>query len=44
VVRRTELTDSGAPTHVIITINAEQLTTRTGLAQTSFGQLLPQPS
>jgi hypothetical protein len=40
-VRRTELTDSGAPAQVIITITAEQLRSRQGLAETSFGQLLP---
>jgi len=39
-VRRTELTDSGAPAQVIITLTADQLATRTGLAQTSFGQQL----
>jgi Domain of unknown function (DUF222)/HNH endonuclease len=39
-VRRTELPDSGAPAQVIITLTADQLATRTGLAQTSFGQQL----
>jgi len=39
-VRRTELAESGAPAQVIITITADQLTTRTGLAETSFGQQL----
>jgi hypothetical protein len=40
-VRRNELTDSGVPAQVIITIMADQLSTRQGLAETSFGQLLP---
>jgi hypothetical protein len=40
-VRRTELTASGAPAQVIITLTADQLGARHGLAETSFGQLLP---
>ncbi|HEY0167869.1 MAG TPA: DUF222 domain-containing protein [Jatrophihabitans sp.] len=40
VVRRDELPDSGAPAQVIITMTADQLATRQGLAQTSFGQQL----
>jgi len=40
VVRRNEQPDSGAPAQVIITMTAEQLTTRRGLAETSFGHPL----
>jgi hypothetical protein len=40
VVRRDELPHSGAPAQVIITMTAEQLASRQGLAHTSFGQLL----
>ncbi|MDQ1721797.1 MAG: hypothetical protein QOI26_1531 [Pseudonocardiales bacterium] len=40
-IRRTELVESGAPAQVIITMTADQLSTRQGLAETSFGQLLP---
>jgi hypothetical protein len=40
-VRRNELSESGAPAQVIITLTADQLATRQGLAQTSFGQPLP---
>ncbi len=40
VVRRNELSESGAPAQVIITMTADQLATRQGLAETSFGQLL----
>jgi hypothetical protein len=39
-VRRNEPTESGAPAQVIVTVTADQLTTRQGLAQTSFGQQL----
>ena len=39
-VRRTELVDSGAPAQVIISMTADQLEGREGLAETSFGQLL----
>ena len=39
-VRRNELAESGAPAQVIITMTADQLATRHGLAQTSFGQQL----
>jgi hypothetical protein len=39
-VRRHELTGSGAPAQVIITIPADQLAGRRGLVATSFGQLL----
>jgi Domain of unknown function (DUF222)/HNH endonuclease len=39
-VRRTELVDSGAPAQVIITMTVEQLASRAGWAETSFGQLL----
>lgn len=42
-VRRTELVESGAPAQVIITMTAAQLSDRTGLAETSFGQLLTIP-
>jgi hypothetical protein len=41
--RRTELTHSGAPATVIITMTAEQLRERTGHAETSFGQLISIP-
>jgi hypothetical protein len=37
VVRRNELPESGAPAQVIITVTADQLSTRHGLAETSFG-------
>ncbi|HEX8080720.1 MAG TPA: DUF222 domain-containing protein [Jatrophihabitans sp.] len=40
VVRRNELPESGAPAQVIITLTADQLASRQGLAQTSFGQQL----
>ncbi len=40
-VRRTELVDSGAPAQVVITMTADQLANRQGLAETSFGQPLP---
>jgi hypothetical protein len=40
VVRRNELSESSAPAQVIITMTADQLTTRQGLAQTSFGKQL----
>ena len=40
VVRRNELPESGAPAQVIITMTADQLTTRQDLATTSFGQPL----
>jgi Domain of unknown function (DUF222) len=40
VVRRNELAESGAPAQVIITMTADQVTSRQGLAETSFGQLL----
>jgi hypothetical protein len=40
-IRRNELVESGAPAQVIITMTADQLSTRQGLAETSFGQLLP---
>lgn len=43
VVPRTELPDSGAPAQVILTMTADQLATRQGLAETSFGQLLSVP-
>jgi len=39
-IRRTELTESGAPAQVIISMTADQLSTRRGLAETSFGHLL----
>ena len=39
-VRRTELVESGAPAQVIITMTADQLTDRTGWAETSLGQLI----
>ncbi|MBV9823037.1 MAG: DUF222 domain-containing protein [Actinobacteria bacterium] len=39
-VRRTELAESGAPAQVIITMTADQLSSRQGLAETSFGHLL----
>jgi hypothetical protein len=42
-VRRTELTESGAPATVIITMTAEQIRARTGYAETSFGQLISIP-
>jgi hypothetical protein len=42
-VRRTELVDCGAPAQVIISLTAEQLTDRAGLAETSFGQHLSVP-
>ncbi|HST48084.1 MAG TPA: DUF222 domain-containing protein [Jatrophihabitans sp.] len=37
VVRRNELPESGAPAQVIITMTAEQLASRQGVAHTSFG-------
>jgi uncharacterized protein DUF222/HNH endonuclease len=40
-VRRTELVESGAPAQVIISMTADQLRTRQGVVETSFGQLLP---
>lgn len=42
-VRRTELVESRAPAHVIITMTAGQVADRSGLAETSFGQLLTVP-
>lgn len=39
-IRRTELVDAGAPAQVVITMSADQLASRQGLAETSFGQLL----
>lgn len=39
-VRRTELVDSGAPAQVIISMTADQLESRDGWAETSFGQLI----
>jgi hypothetical protein len=39
-VRRKELLDSGAPAQVLITMTAEQVTSRAGFAETSFGQLI----
>ncbi|HEX8092391.1 HNH endonuclease signature motif containing protein [Jatrophihabitans sp.] len=39
-VRRTELSDSGAPAHVIVSMTADQLQSRAGWAETSFGQLM----
>jgi hypothetical protein len=39
-VRRTELLDSGAPAQVIITMTADQVASRKGWAESSFGQLL----
>jgi hypothetical protein len=39
-VRRTELVDSGAPAQVIISMTADQLDSREGWAETSFGQLI----
>jgi hypothetical protein len=39
-VRRAELVDSGAPAQVIISMTADQLDSRDGWAQTSFGQLI----
>nr|MDQ2839019.1 HNH endonuclease [Actinomycetota bacterium]MDQ2959028.1 HNH endonuclease [Actinomycetota bacterium] len=39
-IRRRELTNSGAPVQVIVTLTADQLSTRQGFAETSFGQLL----
>jgi hypothetical protein len=39
-VRRTELVDSGAPAQVIISMTADQLESRGGWAETSFGQLI----
>jgi hypothetical protein len=42
-VRRKELSDSGAPAQVIITMTAEQLDERRGWAETSFGQLMSVP-
>lgn len=39
-VRRNELPESGAPAQVIITMTADQLASRHGLAETSFGQQL----
>jgi hypothetical protein len=40
VVRRNELPESGAPAQVIITMTADQLATRQGLVETSFGHPL----
>ncbi|HEX8093093.1 HNH endonuclease signature motif containing protein, partial [Jatrophihabitans sp.] len=40
-IRRTELVESGAPAQVIISMTADQLSSRRGLVETSFGQLLP---
>ena len=37
-VRRNELVDAGAPAQVIVSMSAEQLSNRSGYAQTSFGQ------
>jgi hypothetical protein len=42
-VRRGELVESGAPAQVILTMTAEQLASRTGYAETSFGQLISIP-
>lgn len=42
-LRRTELIDSGAPAQVIITMSSDQLSNRTGYAQTSFGQQVSIP-
>lgn len=39
-MRRTELSESGAPAQVLISMTADQLVTRQELAETSFGQLL----
>jgi len=39
-VRRSELADSGAPAQVIISLTADQLESREGWAETSFGQLI----
>ncbi|HEV2885907.1 MAG TPA: DUF222 domain-containing protein [Jatrophihabitans sp.] len=39
-VRRTELVDSGAPAQVIISMTFDQLESRDGWAETSFGQLI----
>ena len=39
-VRRTELLDSGAPAQVLISMTVDQLGSREGWAETSFGQLL----
>ena len=40
VVRRNELSESGAPAQVIITMTADQLASHEGLAETSYGHLL----
>jgi hypothetical protein len=42
-VRDDRLPNAGAPAQVIITLTAEQLTARTGYAETSFGQLISIP-
>jgi hypothetical protein len=42
-VRDNRLLDAGAPAQVIITLTAEQLTARTGHAETSCGQLISIP-
>jgi Domain of unknown function (DUF222)/HNH endonuclease len=39
-VRRTEPSESGAPAHVIISMTANQVESRAGWAETSFGQLM----
>jgi hypothetical protein len=39
-VRRTELSESGAPAQVILSMTIDQLESRTGWAETSFGQLM----
>jgi len=39
-VRRTELVDSGAPAQVIISMTVDQLESRKGWAESSFGQLM----
>jgi hypothetical protein len=39
-VRRTELLDSGAPAQVMISMTVDQLESRKGWAETSFGQLI----
>ncbi|MDQ1740775.1 MAG: hypothetical protein QOE53_2427 [Pseudonocardiales bacterium] len=39
-VRRTELLDSGAPAQVMISMTVDQLESREGWAETSFGQLI----
>jgi hypothetical protein len=42
-LRRNDLVDSGAPAQVILTMSTAQLRSRTGYAETSFGQLISIP-